>query len=373
MKINDEFKAIIPPLTNDEFSQLEKNCIKDGILETIKTWNGFIVDGHNRYEIAQKNNLTFDTLELEFESEDAAKVWMIDNQKGRRNLTDGWKWELAQTKKTLLNAKGKENIIQAQKERHSGVSLSTIDKDRSHNTRNEIAKELGWSTGKVAMTDKVWRQAKPEVKDKIKSGETTINQAYQEIKKGEKIEKRKAEIEETKKKIESEPQTLEGLFDVIVIDPPWAYGRDYNPETSRVANPYPEMQTSEIAKIELPIKDNAVVFLWTTHAFIQDAFSLLKAWGLNYKATIVWDKERMGIGATIRMQCEFCLLAVIGKPVIQGSSERDIIREARREHSRKPEAFYNMVERMCIGRKLDYFSREKRDNWFSYGAETEKF
>ena len=133
------------------------------------------------------------------------------------------------------------------------------------------------------------------------------------------------------------------------------------------------MLTTDIAKINLPLKDDAVVFLWTTHAFIQDAFYLLKEWGLNYKAVIVWDKERMGMGATIRMQCEFCLLAIKGKPIIQGASERDIIREARREHSRKPEAFYTMVERLCIGRKLDFFSREQRKNWESYGAETEKF
>ena len=59
--------------------------------------------------------------------------------------------------------------------------------------------------------------------------------------------------------------------------------------------------------------------------------------------------------------------------MLSGSSERDIIREPRREHSRKPEAFYTMVERMTMGRRLDYFARSKRENWDVYGAETEKF
>ncbi len=81
----------------------------------------------------------------------------------------------------------------------------------------------------------------------------------------------------------------------------------------------------------------------------------------------------MGLGRTIRLQCEFCLMAVKGKPIIQGLSERDIIREARREHSRKPNKFYEMVERMTVGNKIDYFSREQRKGWISYGAETNKF
>jgi N6-adenosine-specific RNA methylase IME4 len=73
------------------------------------------------------------------------------------------------------------------------------------------------------------------------------------------------------------------------------------------------------------------------------------------------------------MQVEFCLLAVKGKPIINGSAERDIIMEPRREHSRKPEVFYQMVERMCIGNKLDFFSRQQRSNWDHYGAETNQF
>lgn len=84
---------------------------------------------------------------------------------------------MAQSKKKILQDKGRANIVDAQKERH-GVTLSTIDKDRNHNTRDEISKELGWSTGKVAMADKVWKEAKPEIKEKIKLGELKNRKAY---------------------------------------------------------------------------------------------------------------------------------------------------------------------------------------------------
>jgi len=133
------------------------------------------------------------------------------------------------------------------------------------------------------------------------------------------------------------------------------------------------MTLQQIGAIKLPLKDNALVFLWTTHAFLPDSFHLLKHWDLTYKATVVWDKEKMGIGRTIRLQCEFCLLAVKGNPLIEGSAERDILREVRREHSRKPEAFYAMVERMTVGSRLDYFAREQRKGWDVYGIETKKF
>ena len=186
-------------------------------------------------------------------------------------------------------------------------------------------------------------------------------------------EKRKENIEKIKEKINGDNLIINGVYDVIVIDPPWNYGREYDPEMSRVANPYPELTINELEKIELPLKDNAVVFLWTTHAFIRDAFKLVDIWGLNYKAIITWDKEKMGMGNTIRMQCEFCLLCIKGNPLIEGNAERDIIREARREHSRKPEAFYLMVERMTTGKRLDYFSRSKRQNWNVYGPESDKF
>jgi len=216
---------------------------------------------------------------------------------------------------------------------------------------------------------------KPELKEKvindiIASGKVVTPNA---VSAGIRKEEKQTENEEIKQNIETQNLIITDKYDVIAIDPPWPYGRKYDPQNSRVASPYPEMSLDDISKIDLPLKDNAVIFLWTTHAFIRDAFKLIEIWGLNYKAIITWDKLRMGMGSTIRMQCEFCLLCIKGKPLIEGSSERDIINESRREHSRKPEAFYSMAERMTTGKRLDYFARSNRVNWDVYGAETEKF
>ena len=185
--------------------------------------------------------------------------------------------------------------------------------------------------------------------------------------------KREEDIEQQRQDIERGIEPVNGLFDVVAMDPPWPYGRKYDPETSRVANPYPEMTIEEISEIEVPCKNDSVLFLWTTHMFLPDAFKLLRDWGFAYKATLVWNKEKMGMGHWLRMQCEFCLIGIKGKPHWVNTRFRDILNEPRREHSRKPDSFFEMVNEITHGSRLEYFSREQRENWHIYGNDTGKF
>jgi len=127
-----------------------------------------------------------------------------------------------------------------------------------------------------------------------------------------------------------------------------------------VASPYPEMTLEAIASTEFPFADDCILWLWTTHKFLPVSFEMLENWGLEYKATMVWNKEKLGIGYFLRMQCEFCLLAIKGNPVWEATDLRDIITEARREHSRKPEAFYEMVLSICPKPISEAFARTKR-------------
>jgi N6-adenosine-specific RNA methylase IME4 len=185
--------------------------------------------------------------------------------------------------------------------------------------------------------------------------------------------KREQDIQKQSEDIAKGVEPVNGLFDVVAMDPPWPYGRKYDPETSRVANPYPEMSIEEISEIEVPCKNDSVLFLWTTHMFLPDAFKLLRDWGFAYKATLVWNKEKMGMGHWLRMQCEFCLIGIKGKPHWANTRFRDILNEPRREHSRKPDSFFEMVNEITHGSRLEYFSREQRENWHIYGNDTGKF
>jgi N6-adenosine-specific RNA methylase IME4 len=247
-------------------------------------------------------------------------------------------------------------------------------------TRKELAKVANVSHDTIAKVKVIEAKAPEEVKAKLSTGEVSINQAYQEIKKEEKKQER---IQVIQKQIEDIEQgllpELKGLYEVVSIDPPWPYEGESKSITSfdsvgrRVANPYPEMSIDEIKAIELPLANDSVVLLWTTHKFLPDSFEILKKWGLEYKATLVWNKEKIGMGVWFRMQCEFCLVAIKGKPYWSNTEYRDIISEPRREHSRKPDSFFTMIEKITIGRRLEYFSREKREGWEVFGNDVNKF
>ena len=179
LKIKKEFKELIPDLSAEEFKQLEDNCINDGIRDKLIIWEDYIIDGHNRFEIAGKHNLKFQTEEIAFDNEDEAKIFIINLQLGRRNLVGFVKIELMQERKEILLKKGKEKMSEG------GKGLSIIG-EPSHNTQKQLAKELKIGTNKLAQAEIVIKKATPEVKQKLRSGEISINNAYQDIKKNEK-------------------------------------------------------------------------------------------------------------------------------------------------------------------------------------------
>ena len=96
LKIDPEFQNQIPPLTDDEYKQLEENILKEGkLLSPLIIWNNILVDGHNRYEIVQEHpEISFSTMPLPFESREEVLAWICKNQLGRRNLTPEQKYYL---------------------------------------------------------------------------------------------------------------------------------------------------------------------------------------------------------------------------------------------------------------------------------------
>lgn len=98
------------PLTDDEKKQLEENILRDGIQDPLKVWQGTLIDGHNRYEIAQRHGLTFTTVEMQFATRGDAVIWIIKNQFGRRNLSAYDRSILALKLKPVIAAKADERM-----------------------------------------------------------------------------------------------------------------------------------------------------------------------------------------------------------------------------------------------------------------------
>jgi hypothetical protein len=112
--INPELQSLIPPLTAEEYQQLTNNIIAEGIREAILTWDGTIVDGHNRYAIANDLGLPFTTKALQFADLNECKEWMIRNQFGRRNLQAFQRSVLALELEQVFRDKAKANQIRGQ-------------------------------------------------------------------------------------------------------------------------------------------------------------------------------------------------------------------------------------------------------------------
>jgi len=302
---------------------------------------------------------------LLFEGNEIEALEFVMRTNKRRNLTSSQWAVIAIDSEEIVEAIKK----QAKESQGARSDLTSGKKFPNVETSKKLSSMFNTNQQYIKEVAKI-KKENPADLDLIRSGSKTIS----EYKKEEKVRQRNEYIQKQKKDIETGLAKLpKGRFEVLVIDPPWNYGREYSPNSSRVANPYPEMSQEELLEMELPCSDDSVLFLWTTHAFLWDAKELMGSWGFEYKAMLVWDKEKMGMGAWFRMQCEFCLVGIKGKPLWNNTKWRDIIKEARREHSRKPEIFYDMVEEITVGRKLDYFSRSPREGWEVYGNETNKF
>lgn len=172
MQINEAFKSLIPPLSPDEYRQLEENILSDGIRDPLVLWGDTLIDGHNRYEIARKHGLTFQTVKREFDSEGAAQRWVILNQFGRRNLSAYDRSVLALKLKPIIAAEAKER---------QGMRVDLLNipqKSAGSETRDELAKVAGVSHDTIAKVEKLESEAMPEVKAALATGDLSINAAY---------------------------------------------------------------------------------------------------------------------------------------------------------------------------------------------------
>ena len=158
------------------------------------------------------------------------------------------------------------------------------------------------------------------------------------------------------------PEPITGRYRTVVIDPPWPMRkieRDVRP--NQHGFDYPTLSEAELAALTLPTMADAHLFLWTTQKFLPMALRLLDAWDARYVCTFVWHKpggfQPVGLP---QYNCEFALYARRGSPQFLDTTALPTCFTApRREHSRKPDAFYDVVRRVTAGPRVDLFSRTR--------------
>jgi DNA modification methylase len=236
LKINPKFKNLIPPLTPDEYKGLEQSLLFEGCRDAIVTWDDYIIDGHNRFEICEKNNIPYETIPYQIENENEVYIWIIQNQFSRRNLSNYDRSLLALKLKSYFQEKAKENLISSGENYGKGLQKSANPIEKV-DTREELSKIAGVSHDTIQKVEKIEEMASPEIKEKVRSGEISINQAYKEtvnIDKTNLLEQRKAEyLNKYNSEIENKPEiklcsakeylkTFENnSIDLLITDPPY--------------------------------------------------------------------------------------------------------------------------------------------------------
>lgn len=172
-------------------------------------------------------------------------------------------------------------------------------------------------------------------------------------------------------------------FNLIVADPPWRFeayseaGEEKSPQAH-----YACMPPEDVA-LTFPIGEladiNCLLLCWGTWPLIDRQIECVKLWGFEYKSMLVWSKvfqsgkRAWGPGYRVRSLCEPVIVATRGEP--RHDPLPGLFDGVRREHSRKPEEFYEIIDRQCPGlrRRADLFTRQTRDGWRGWGNEATKF
>ncbi len=179
--VDEEFKNLIPPLTDEEYKQLEENILKDGIRDPIVFWGGplysieeLIVDGHNRYEIAQKHDLEFQTIELDIILKEDVKLWIINNQFGRRNINNYQRSVLALKMEDIYKARAKET-------QGTRTDLTSVPIDTKVDSLKEISDIANIGRNTISRVKKIEEEAPEEIKQQLNNGDISINAAFTQI------------------------------------------------------------------------------------------------------------------------------------------------------------------------------------------------
>lgn len=382
---------LFPMLGDSELSDLAADIAAHGQKHPIVVVDGhgewLILDGRNRAEACRRVGVTPDRVVW---SGSDPVAYVLSTNLHRRHLNESQRGMVAFEVEKIYAAEAAKVVRGPGKKGEADLPHLP----RPQQARDKAAAALNVSPRLVQDAKKVATKAAPEVVEAVRSGKIAVGDAVRivaepqakqaafvaSVEAGEAKTLKEAAQRATKaevvSRIQSEPQPLPaGPFRVIVADPPWQYDKRSEDPTHRGANPYPSMSTDEICamRIEELAHDDAILWLWTTNAFMRDAFRVLDSWGFRERTILTWVKDRMGTGDWLRGKTEHCVLAVRGRPVVTLSNQTTVLTAPLREHSRKPDEFFALVESLCAGSKLELFAREPRDGWSSWGAESAKF
>lgn len=349
ISINPEYEKIVPPASKEEYQQLKESILQNGMhFPIIINESNIVLDGHHRFRVCKELGLNPKTITKTFQNKLLEKKFVIESNLRRRQLNDFQKAELGIPLLQIEKALAKER-------QGKRTDLTSVSNDTQVRASAQVSKQIGVSTTTFERAKKVIELATPELKERVRSGQTSINYAYKKVNRVE-------------KKTNAEPIPT-GKYSVILADPPWQY--DINTRGSPDDH-YDVMSNNDIEKLKVPSSADAVLFLWVTAPKLKEAIQVMESWGFTYKTHMVWIKDKIGTGYYFRGQHELLFVGVKGKISIPEEDDRpsSVLSAKRTKHSKKPFEVYDIIEKMYPNQKyLEMFARNTRKNWKSWGNE----
>jgi len=367
---------VFPLIPAAEFYQLIDDIKANGLQEPIVVHEGMILDGRNRYLACLEAGA--EPAFAPFRGDDPV-AFVISANLRRRHLDESQRAMVAAKLATLRvgDNQHSEGLPIGRGSDLLSVGERSVARAREVLERGapELVGAVEQGVVSVSAAADVATLSRDKQAELVAKGEREILEAAKAIR-ARKAEQRRAEridrlLATTK---QDAPFPCEHRYPVIYADPPWHF-EVYNEESGierAAGNHYPTMKLEQICA--LPVSelatDAAALFLWTTAPHLEEALRVIAAWGFAYKSNLVWVKDKIGLGYLVRNQHELLLIATRGDIPTPPPAQRpaSVINAPRREHSRKPEEAYELIERMYPEfPKIELFARNAREGWAAWG------
>jgi N6-adenosine-specific RNA methylase IME4 len=373
---------IWPLLDEAELAELADDIRANGLLVPIwRHRDGRIIDGRNRWLACQR--IGIDPRSDTYTGPDgpALVAFVVGLNEKRRHLSTGQRAMVAAKIANLGHGGDRSKTpigALTQDEAARLLNVGTRSVDRASAVQREGAPELidAVEHDRIAVSVAATIAAEPVETQRqiiLSCDPKAIRAAPVEI-----VRQRQAERAAANTDLATRQPIMPVVgYRVIVIDPPWPAGWMSRAmcRPDQIGFDYPTMSLDEIAEFKLPAADDCHLWCWATQRFVPMALDIIKGWGFRYVCQFVWYKRGgfQPIGLP-QYNVEFALYARRGAPTFVSTKAFSCgFTGARREHSRKPDQFYDMVRRVTAGPRIDIFSREPRDGFDQYGNETDKF
>jgi N6-adenosine-specific RNA methylase IME4 len=369
---------IFPLVEGQDLAELVADIREHGLREPIVIYEDRILDGRNRYRACSAAGVepTFAAY-----TGDDPVAYVVSLNLRRRHLSESQRAMVAAKLATLKlgDNQHSEGLPIGRGSQLLNVGERTVARAREvqEHGASELVHAVEQGVVSVSAAADIATQPIEEQREIVARGEREILRAAQEIR-ARKAEIRRAERLERLAATcnQNTPLPSNRRYAVLYADPPWHF-EVYNEESGverAAGNHYFTMPLNEICA--LPVLSlaapDAVLFMWTTAPHLRESFDVLAAWGFEYKTNIVWVKDKIGLGYFVRNQHELLLVATRGDMPSPSPANRpsSVIDAPRREHSRKPDEAYALIERMYPELpKIELFARKARPGWDAWGNE----